>query len=270
MSGRATRERRLAVNLSLIFTEIPLLARFDAAAALGFKGVEIQFPYEESPGDLKLAAERAGVEIALFNVPAGDLMTGGPGLAGCPGREAAFEAALEQCARYVDALKPDCVNVLGGRVGDGQTREQCLDTFVCNIERARHRLKPYGVTTVFEAINRHDVPGSLISTTAEQLDILRRLADPDVRLQIDLYHMARMGEVFPLALPEALPHTAHIQFADVPGRNEPGTGSLDFSAAFALIAQSEYAGWLAAEYRPGDESGSSFDWLRRQPFSDYA
>ncbi len=119
-----------SANLSLLFTEHSLLDRFQAAADSGFKAVEIQFPYDEDAQAIKSAADQAGVEIVLINVPAGDLLQGGQGLAGIPGKEQDYQQALDLCVSYAEVLKPRCVNVLAGRVEYADDYNDCHCTFI--------------------------------------------------------------------------------------------------------------------------------------------
>lgn len=258
---------RLAVNLSLVFTELPMSERFAAAAEFGFRGVELQFPYDVPAATLAAAAERADVEIVLINVPAGDLLLGGTAPAAHPGREDEYAAALDVCETYVRALRPACVNVLSGPRPVAHARSQCLDTFAENLERTRERFAPLGVTTVFESINTFDMPEFLIDGTAEQMQILERLGHEDLRLQYDVYHMVRMGEDVAGFLAKHAESIGHVQFADAPGRGEPGSGTIDFPGVFAALDAGAYSGWLAAEYRPSRGSADSFGWLERLPFS---
>lgn len=258
---------RLALNLSLVFTELPLPERFAAAAEYGFRAVEMQFPYDVPAAELARAARQAGVEIALINVPAGDLLDGGTAPAADPDRYADYTAALATCEVYVRELRPACVNVLAGPQAAAHSRARCLDTLRANLARTRERFAPLGVTTVFEAINTFDMPGFLIADTATQCRLLDTLGDDDLRLQYDVYHMARMGEDIEGFLTRHGERIAHVQFADVPGRGEPGSGTLDFTRILAALDAGGYTGWVAAEYRPVAGSARSFGWLDRPPFS---
>jgi hydroxypyruvate isomerase len=95
---------RFAANLSFLFQEVPFLERFEAAARVGFRGVECLFPYEFP---LEAMAERlhaSGLEQVLFNLPAGDWEAGERGLAAIPGREADFAAGIERALAYARLL----------------------------------------------------------------------------------------------------------------------------------------------------------------------
>ncbi|MEK9713605.1 MAG: TIM barrel protein [Thalassolituus sp.] len=253
---------KLTANLSLLYTEMHLSDRFAAAAADGFTAVEIQFPYELPAEVIRTQLNKHSLRCILINVPAGDLMTGGRGLACVPGKEAEFAAAVEQAAEYARLLKPECINVLAGRTGDDQP-EECLQVLRNNLRQAADVLNPLGVTVTVEAINTFDMPGFLISDF-QSMHALVSEFDPDsVRMQFDIYHMARMAEPVEQLIKEYGQKIGHIQFADVPGRHEPGTGDLDFLALFRAIRSSGYAGWSGAEYRPqGKSTSEGLAWMR--------
>ncbi|HBX54345.1 hydroxypyruvate isomerase family protein [Pseudomonas sp. UBA2684] len=253
---------KIAANLSLLFTEQPLHARVVAAAAAGFDGVEIQFPYELPALQLQEALQRAGLPLVLINLPAGDLMSGGAGLAAVPARQAAFDAALQEALTYAAMVRPACVNVLPGRLAEGVSREQALATLVGNLRKTAEAFELLGIRVLVEAINPLDMPGFLINTPA-QLDALLRAVDQrNCLAQYDLYHMARQGLDLVTGIELLRGRIGHVQVADCPGRGAPGSGQLDFAAPLAALQRSGYRGWLGAEYRPG-EAGTlaSLSWL---------
>lgn len=245
-----------AANLSLLYTEHPFIERFSAAAADGFDAVEIQFPYDTPVSDIRAALDRNGQTCVLINVPAGDLMQGGEGLASVPGKQGAFADALQQCAEYVRILRPSRVNVLAGRCTDKSRYDEYRNVFLNNLRLADEVLSPLGVTVTFEAINTVDMPDFLISTCADMASVIEDLAGLPVKMQFDIYHMAMMQQDVTELLRGNIDQIGHVQFADAPGRNEPGKGALDFASVFAAISETGYAGWVAAEYRPSDASTS--------------
>lgn len=253
---------RLVANLSLLFTEVPLLERFQAAADAGFKTVEIQFPYDENVADLVAAKQQAGVNVCLINVPADDLMTGGEGLACVTGKEAQFEDALKQAYIYAKALDVKMVNVLPGRCLDEARHAQYMETLKRNLTKAATVMQKHNILVTFEAVNTKDMPGFIIHHTQQMLDIMSQLNHPNLKMQYDIYHMQIMdGNV-----DETLRHHAnmigHIQFADVPGRGEPLSGNLNFKTIFEDIKNSHYHGYVSAEYRPSEgDTQASLSWL---------
>ena len=252
---------KLAANISMLFTEQPLLERFSAAKAAGFNAVEIQFPYVENVADLKARLKEHDLECILINVPAGDLMEGGEGLASVPGKEAEFAAALVECLSYVTSLGVKRVNVLPGRCFDESKCEQYLSTFKRNLNTAAQMFKPLGITVMFEAINTFDMPGFVIHNVDQMLEIVEDCEHENIKMQFDIYHMARMeaGDISTI-ISRLGDKIGHIQFADAPGRGEPGTGDLDFKSIFYAIEYSTYEGWVSAEYKPTKYTEETLRW----------
>lgn len=242
---------QVAANLSMLFTDLPLPERASAARDAGFSGVEIQFPYALEAAALRAELERLALPLVLINLPAGDLMEGGAGLAAVPERRPAFARALEQALRYAEVVRPERVNVLPGRLVEGVEREAAVACLADNLHLAAERFAELGIGVCCEAINRLDMPDFLIAGSTELVELLERVGHANVSAQLDLYHMARMGERLPAAISRLTGRIGHVQFADAPGRGAPGTGGIDFAEAMQALALAEYRGWLAAEYRPG-------------------
>ena len=252
---------KIAANLSLLFTELPLLARIQAAAAAGFDGVEIQFPYELPALQLKEALARAGLPLRLINLPAGDLMSGGPGLAAVPARQAEFDAALQEALSYAAMVRPACVNVLPGRLAEGVSREQALACLIANLRQTAEAFAVLGIQVLCEAINPLDMPGFLLNTPQQLDEVLRAVNHPNLLAQFDVYHMARQGLDIPAGLQLLAGRIGHVQFADCPGRGEPGSGQLDFAPLLQALQASGYHGWLGAEYKPTLPTEQTLAWL---------
>jgi hydroxypyruvate isomerase len=255
---------KIAANLSLLFTELPLRERVVAAATAGFDGVEIQFPYELPALALKEALDAAGMPLRLINLPAGDLMSGGPGLAAVPARQAEFDAALQEALSYAVMVRPAKVNVLAGRLAEGLECEQALACLVDNLRKTAEAFQLLGIGVLVEAINPLDMPGFLINTPAQLDALLKAVAHPNLAVQYDLYHMARQGLDVAAGMTLLAGRIGHVQFADCPGRGAPGSGELQFAPLLTALRDSGYQGWLAAEYRPGEAgTHASLGWLRK-------
>lgn len=253
---------KIAANLSMLFTELPLAERVLAARVAGFDGVEIQFPYELPAIRLRELLERAGLPLVLINLPAGDLMQGGAGLAAVPARQAEFDVALQEAQTYAVMTRPMAVNVLPGRLAEGVERQQALDTLTANLRKTAEAFAPLGIRVLCEAINPLDMPGFLINTPDHLRALLEAVDHPNCQAQLDLYHMARQQLDIPAGIRLLAGRIGHVQFADCPGRGAPGSGELDFPALLAALRASGYDGWLGAEYRPGEQgSEASLGWL---------
>lgn len=251
---------RFCANLSLLFGEVPLLERFRMARQHGFNAVEIQFPYELSIAQLQQQLTEHSLKLVLFNVPAADLLQGGEGLAAVPEQRQQFAAAVEQAVTYAKVLRPEYINVLPGRCLNPGRSAEYRQTLRENLFHAAERFASIGVTTLFEAINSHDMPGFIVDSHTAMLEMLAELQHPQLKLQYDIYHLSRMGEDCAAFLGRYLGKIGHIQFADCPGRGQPGTGAVNFRELFGMIESSNYPGWLGAEYKPQGATPDSLGW----------
>ncbi|MBI2801575.1 MAG: TIM barrel protein [Gammaproteobacteria bacterium] len=248
---------RFAANLSLMFNEVDFLARFKAAATAGFKGAEFLFPYAYPISELVARRAESGLTVALFNATPGDYAQGERGIAGIPGREAEFEAGIATALAYCAALECRRLHVMAGLVHHGANRL----TLVSNLRRVAARAAAAGVELLIEPINTRDIPGYLINRTAEALAIIDQAGDPQVKLQLDLYHHQIMEGDLTGALREYLPYAAHVQIAEPPDRGEPDHGEIDYRFIFEMLDTLGYAGWVGCEYRPRGDTVTGLAWL---------
>lgn len=257
----------IVANLSMLFTELPLLQRVRAAAAAGFNAVEIQFPYAVPALQLKEELERCGMPLLLINLPAGDLMQGGQGIACDPQARPQFAEALDEALSYAMMVRPQMVNVLAGRLAEGVSWGRALATLAANLREAAQAFDRLHIKVLCEAINPLDMPGFLINTPQHLHELLTEVQHDNCFAQLDVYHMARQGISTEQALAVLGDKIAHVQFADCPGRGEPGTGQIDFMAMLQALKCAGYSGALAAEYRPSMSTLNSLAWMHSAPFA---
>ncbi|TVP54250.1 MAG: hydroxypyruvate isomerase [Halomonadaceae bacterium] len=258
----------LAANLTLLFNEQPFLERFGAAASAGFTGVECLFPYQWPAAELAARLQDNGLQQVLFNAPPGDWDAGERGLACHPGRESEFRRGLEQAMVYADALNCPRIHCLSGLRPPGVSESQAWETLCNNLAWGADQLAGAGRSLMVEPINsRLDMPGYLMDRASLARTLIEQLGRKNVWLQFDLYHGAVMEDDLWGALKACLPVTGHIQFADYPGRHEPGSGGLPLAAIFHWLDHMGYPGWVAAEYHPQHNSEASLaalaPWLNR-------
>lgn len=256
---------RISTSITFCFRELPLAERFAAAREVGVDGVELQSLEGHDPAPLAEAACAAGMPVALLNVELGDLMSGGPGLSCVPGREEAFLKAVNDALDAADLLDAQAVHLGPGRALDFATRDRCLATYKANV-RAAVALAEGRRPLLIEAMNTKEIPDVIPSGLAEAAAVIEDDLTGLVGLQFDLYHAALNGEDIPAALAAQAHLIRHIQFSDVPGRHQPGTGSIDFPRALQAIKAMGYQGWIGAEYMPEGPSAASFGWL--SPFRE--
>lgn len=253
---------RFAANLTLLYAEYPVEERCARAAADGFRFVEFLFPYAWPVGLWQQWLAQAGQSLILHNCPPGDWEGGERGIAGLPGREAEFRLGLEQALTYAQALGVPQLNCLAGLHPVDCTEQRCWQTLENNLRHAAERCGEAGIRLNLEAINsRVDMPGFLLDTGEKVIELLDRLQSPMLRLQFDLYHLQIMSGDLGRRLRDWLPYIGHVQFADNPGRHEPGTGEIRFEYLFGLLDELGYAGWVSAEYRPSGTTRDSLGWF---------
>ena len=253
---------KFSANLSMLFTEYPLIERFAVAKRHGFSAVEIQFPYDLDVLELKHQLDLHQLKLVLINLPAGDLMSGGNGLTGVPGCEYAFRQALFEGLHYAHVLDVPTVNILAGRQPVDADLLPCLETLAGNLRLAAREALSMGITPVIEAINSIDMPRFLLQDIAQLQEMREAVRIDGLKMQYDCYHMAMMGEDVLAGLQANIEHIGHIQFADCPNRHEPSTGNIDFKSIFEWIQQSNYQGWCGAEYRPSTTTAATLAWMQ--------
>ncbi|KAA0218156.1 MAG: hydroxypyruvate isomerase [Lautropia sp.] len=254
---------RFAANLSLMYTELPFLQRFEAAAADGFRAAEFLFPYEFAAAEVAAALRASGLRQVLFNAPPGDLDRGDRGTCSLPGREAEFRTGVERAIGYAAALECPRLHLMAGVAGDEARRAGQRATYVANLRWAARRLAREGITALIEPINTRDVPGYLLETQAEAHAIVAEVGESNLKVQMDLYHCQIVEGDVATKIRRYLDGVGHVQIAGVPERHEPDTGELNYPYLFALIDELGYEGWIGCEYRPRGATRDGLGWIGR-------
>jgi hydroxypyruvate isomerase len=251
---------QLAANLTMLFTELPFLARFEAAAQAGFRAVEFMFPYAHEPQQIADALQRHDLQLVLHNLPAGHWESGERGIACHPDRVEEFRSGVDYAVRYARALGVPQVNCLVGITPEGVSREQAEDTLVGNLRHAAQALGRHGVKLLVEPLNTFDVPGFFLHGTAQAIALMDRVDSANLWLQYDIYHMQRMEGELAATLQRHLNRIAHVQLADTPGRHEPGTGEINYRYLLRHLDTIGYRGWVGCEYKPRDGTAEGLGW----------
>ncbi|WP_216208869.1 hydroxypyruvate isomerase family protein [Amycolatopsis aidingensis] len=259
---------RYDVNLSILFTELPLLRRPAAAKALGFDAVEFWWPFTQAaPGDKEVtefarAVNDAGVALAGLNFFAGDMAGGDRGLLSWTGRESEFADSVDIAIGLGDQLGCLCFNALyGNRIEDVSESTQD-ELALVNLDRAATAAARIGARVVLEPLS--GAPRYPLRTVSDALAVVDKAGRDNVFLLADLYHLAVNSEDLDALATEHTPRIGHVQIADVPGRNEPGTGSLDLHGHLAALDGAGYRGFVGLEYKPSGASSESFGWLAHE------
>jgi hydroxypyruvate isomerase len=249
----------LSANLSLLFTEMPFLDRFAAAANSGFRAVEFHLPYEYGTDDLRDRLKESELEVDLFNLPAGAAR----GLAGIPGRQSEFRSGVDAALAYAVALGTRKINCLLGLRDQALAWETQYGVAVDNLGWAAARFGESGIRLHVEMLNRVENPDFLLTdlTLAEKL--LDDVGSPNLWLQFDIYHVQRTQGDVVATLRRLIGRVGHVQIADSPARGEPGTGELDYHFILRELDRLGYEGRVGLEYIPTMRTAESLAWVRQ-------
>jgi hydroxypyruvate isomerase len=251
---------KLAANLTMLYNEIDFLDRFQAAARSGFKGVEYLFPYAYPKEQLAELLQKHKLVQVLHNLPAGDWAAGSRGIACLPDRVTEFQDGVRAAIEYATALGCKQVNCLAGIAPRGASADKVRATFVDNLRFAAERLRAHGIKLLIEPINTYDIPGFYLNRTQQALEIIRDVGSANLYVQYDIYHMQRMEGELANTIKTNLPKIAHLQLADNPGRNEPGTGEINYRFLFGFLDAIGYDGWIGCEYKPKGRTEEGLEW----------
>ncbi|HTF53125.1 MAG TPA: TIM barrel protein [Pseudonocardia sp.] len=262
---------RYDVNLSILFTELPLLERPAAAAAAGFSAIELWWPFAEPDppaGELdalRQAIVDSGTQLVGLNFDAGNMPAGDRGLLSRPSQSHRFRTNIDVTVEFAASLGCTTLNALYGNTEPGLSAGTQRELATENLVLAAKSADRVGATVVIEALNSIENPRYPITSSRQALEFIDYLRVvhqvPNVSFLADLYHLARMGESVQQLVEKHTDRFGHVQIADVPGRGQPGTGELDWDAVLSTLAARGYQGHVGLEYKPVGPSAESFGWI---------
>jgi len=255
---------KFAANLTMLFGELPFLERFAAAKAAGFSGVEYLFPYDFEKAVLREQLQQHGLTQVLHNLPAGDWAAGERGIAIFPDRVDEFRDGVLRAIDYATALDCHQVNCLVGVAPAGADVSELNEVLVKNLRFAAAALARERIRLLIEPINTLDIPGFFLSGTEQAVQIISDVRSDNLFIQYDIYHMQVMEGDLARTLQKHLARIAHVQLADNPGRNEPGTGEINYPFLFRHLDQIGYRGWIGCEYKPKATTAEGLGWYTTQ------
>jgi len=252
---------RFAANLAYMFTERPMMERFGAAAAAGFKAVELQFPYDLAPTDVRAELQRHGlVQLGINTQPRPN--GGESGVGAVPGREREFAEVFQKALDYVVAIGGSAIHCMTGVVPPEQ-RPAAETVFIKNLERAATEAAKANITLLIEPINPRDRPDYFLSRVEHAADIIAKVGAPNVRIQFDFYHVQIVSGDLLKRFEKFFPVIGHVQIAAVPTRGEPDEGEINYPAVFETIDRSGYTGWIGCEYKPRTRTEDGLGWAKK-------
>lgn len=250
---------KFAPNLFHLFADVPFLERFERASSAGFSAVEFPVAYEYDLSDVAAALKDNRLSLVAMNSPGGDFETQ-LGFACQPMLRTEFRQSIDLAVRWAVGLGRPLLHCVAGIAPAGEEAARLRDTYVDNLRYAARICAQHGITIVIEPISPQIRAGYFLASTAQALDVISDLGEPNVGLLFDVYQAAMSDEPILELLSAAAPVLKHVQIADAPGRGEPGTGELDFKAIFRTLNTLGYAGWIGLEYNPISETEAGLSW----------
>ncbi|PKH02330.1 hydroxypyruvate isomerase [Psychromonas sp. MB-3u-54] len=253
---------KFAANLSMLFTEVPFLDRFEKAHNAGFKAVEFLFPYGFEAQTLAQTLEKYRLEQVLFNMPPGDWDTGERGFAAIPGREDEFQQSVEITLTYAIALNCKKVHAMSGLIDPRFSYDEHVSTFIHNIRYAADVFAKHDIALMIEPLNNRDVPNYFVAHQRVAVELIKQVDRANVKLQLDLYHAQIMDGDLTRLIEDLAPYIGHIQIASVPERSEPSEGEINYPHLFSVLDESGYNSWIGCEYNPKNNTEVGLYWVR--------
>lgn len=246
---------KFAANLSWLYTELPFLDRFEAAARDGFTGVECLFPHEHPTSEIATRLSHCGLEMVLFNARPGDWARGERGLACLAGREDDFRRSIHEALARAQALSCPHVHVMAGLCAQDDSDAHAVASwqrYETRLTWAAEQARQAGTTLLIEPINPRDMPGYLLTHQAQAHELVQRTGSPYLGVQMDLYHCQIVEGDVTRRLRQGVSsgRVRHIQIAAVPDRGEPDQGELRHEHVLEELTGLGYGGWIGCEYKP--------------------
>ncbi|CAK9831817.1 Putative hydroxypyruvate isomerase [Anthophora retusa] len=256
---------KFAANISFMFTEAPsIIERYKLAKEAGFKAIESGFPFGCSIKDVSEARKNAGVEQILINVFTGDVSKGELGFAAIPGQEDNFKKSIDLTIEYAKALNCKQIHIMSGKIKEATAMSDHDDVYVKNLLYAVEKFKKENIIGLIEPINNITVPNYYMNSFQKGLDVVKKINSPNLKLQLDIFHLQHICGNITKNIKELFPHIGHVQIAQVPDRHEPDTsGELNYKYVLSTLEKEGYGGYVGLEYHPQSSSVGGLNWVQK-------
>lgn len=254
---------KFAANLTMMFNEVSFIERFEAAARAGFKYVEFLWPYDYSVETIKQELSKYGLQVVLFNTPAGDVSKGEWGVSAIPEREEQSHQHIDMALEYAIGLGCPNVHIMAAVVPEGENKSAYQESFINNIRYASEKFKPHGINILLEALSPEVKPNYLLKSQYDTLDIVERVARDNVFVQLDYFHAQNVDGNLSRLTDKLKGKFAHVQIASVPDRHEPDEGEINYSYIFNKLDEIGYQGFVGCEYKPRGNTADGLGWFEQ-------
>lgn len=226
--------------------------RIRRAAAAGFEAVEFWQWMQKDLDDIEAALKETNVALAAIVAEPMIWLTD-------PANHADFLEGLKRSTDTANRLGSPVMIAQAGDDRDGVDRSIQHQAIVDCLSQAADILTGSGVVLALEPLNdRVDHPGYYLTSTAEGMEIIGKVARPEIGLLYDIYHSAVMDEITEEVVAGHMDKIKHVHLADHPGRHEPGTGEMDWEHRVNWLEQNGYSGFIGLEYKPLGQKSKAF------------
>ncbi len=253
---------KFSANISMLFTEVDFLDRFQKAGEFGFEAVEYLFPYAYKAEVLAGKLNQYILKQELFNLPGGNWSQGEKGLAALPEKQAEFEQSLETTLVYARALDCKKLHVMAGVIDPQKDYKIYEKTFIENFRKAADFFGPYGIMLLIEPLNVYSVPNYFIAHQVDAVELIKKIDRDNVKLQFDLFHAQIMDGDITRLMRSFQSYIGHIQVASIPSRHEPVIEEINFRYFCDLIDEIAYQDYIGLEYNPKISTEESLSWIK--------
>ncbi len=253
---------KFSPNLTMLYTEVPFLERFERASRAGFTHVEFQLPYEAGFEAVKARLDGLNLKAVLFNLLPGDTAHGELGTLSNPNRRDFFRSSFLTALEGAQRLGVGMLNTVIGQKVEGLEASAQVECAIENLSWALPQAQSAGITLLIEPLNPTDFPNYFVHTTRQAMNVIQAVNHPNLKLQYDVYHAQMTEGNLINTLTACFERLGHIQIADVPGRHQPGTGEINFPTVFDALEKLGYEGFIGLEYKPQGETDESLKWMK--------
>lgn len=253
-----------SAHIGYLFGEMPLKDRVAAAASHGFTAVEHPAPYSIPAESMRGLLDAASVVYTQFGLHSGNAEAGEKGLAIFPDRREEFRRSVADGIAYARVIGVDKLHAMAGVLPASRRTDDHWDCYIENLAFAAREAERYGITIILEAMSAKAVPDYYVDTPDRAVEAMKAVGSPNMGLLFDLFHTISVGLEPELVLRKHSDRIAHVHISDVPGRNEPGTGSVDFEHFEQVLSEVGYEGFLGCEYQPAGNTEEGLGWLKKK------
>lgn len=243
---------QLSLCLEMLYTDRSFNERLPAAAALGYRAFEFWDWRDKDLKELTTTATAHSLQVAAMSGNRRNTLIDPDDRPGLIEEMMQVFAVAQRLHCHHVVMLADALNRDGSAAPTRPlSREVKIDSIVAGLSELADWARDANVTLLLEPLNTVlDHRGCFLDSSELGVQIVKQVNHPNVQLLYDIYHMSMMGEDVLAQLEKYRTHIGYIHVADMPGRHQPGTGTIDYAAVNALLRRIGYSGFVGMEFSP--------------------